>query len=102
MVVHYAGFPCNMDRIMEIARNHNLFVMEDAAHAAGAEYRSKLKGEGLRLKVQGSELNDGQRTTNNGQLTTGNGQRATGDRHAHKVGTIGDIGCFSFFGFLRG
>jgi dTDP-4-amino-4,6-dideoxygalactose transaminase len=83
VVVHYAGFPCNMDRIMEIARSHNLFVVEDAAHAVGAEYRSKLKGEGLRLKVQGPELNDGQRITDNG--------------HAHKVGTIGDIGCFSFF-----
>ena len=55
VAVHYAGFPCNMDRIMEIARNYNLFVIEDVAHAVGAEYGG------------------------------------------YKLGTIGDIGCFSFF-----
>ncbi len=83
VVVHYAGFPCNMDRIMEIARNHNLFVMEDAAHAAGAEYSSKQEAES-------SKEGDGQRTTDNGQLTTDTPR-------AQKAGTIGDIGCFSFF-----
>ena len=56
MVVHYAGFACNMDKIMEIARKHNLAVIEDAAHALGAKYK---------------------------------------DEH---LGTIGEIGCFSFHG----
>jgi UDP-4-amino-4,6-dideoxy-N-acetyl-beta-L-altrosamine transaminase len=36
--VHYAGHPCDMDAIMEIATRHNLHVIEDAAHATGAEY----------------------------------------------------------------
>ena len=54
-VVHYAGYPCNMGAIMEIAEDYGLFVIEDAAHAPGAEYKDK------------------------------------------KAGTIGDIGCFSFF-----
>lgn len=54
-VVHYGGYPCDMDAILEIARNHNLKVIEDAAHAPGGEYKGK------------------------------------------KLGTIGDIGCFSFF-----
>lgn len=36
--VHYAGHPCNMDAIMEIAARYNLHVVEDAAHAIGAEY----------------------------------------------------------------
>lgn len=54
-MVHYGGYPCDMDAIMEIAEDHNLKVIEDAAHAPGAEY-------------QGT-----------------------------KCGTIGDIGCFSFF-----
>lgn len=56
MVVHYAGFGCEMDKIMAIARKHDLYVIEDAAHALGAKY----KGVSL--------------------------------------GTIGDIGCFSFHG----
>lgn len=54
-IVHYGGYPCDMDAIMKIASDHNLKVIEDAAHAPGAEYKSK------------------------------------------KCGTIGDIGCFSFF-----
>ena len=56
LCVHLAGFPCEMDHIMKIAKEHNLFVIEDCAEATGA--------------------------TINGE----------------KVGSIGDIGCFSFFG----
>lgn len=42
--VHFAGRPCAMDRIMEIARKHNLVVIEDCAHAVEAEYRGKALG----------------------------------------------------------
>ena len=42
--VHFGGQACNMDRIMEIARKHKLVVIEDAAHAHGAEYKSKKLG----------------------------------------------------------
>jgi dTDP-4-amino-4,6-dideoxygalactose transaminase len=55
VVMHYAGFPCDMDRIMEVARENNLKVIEDACHGPLSEYRGQ------------------------------------------KLGTIGDIGCFSFF-----
>ncbi|CEG13927.1 conserved hypothetical protein [groundwater metagenome] len=43
-VVHYAGYPCDMDAIMEIAEDYNLFVIEDTAHAPGAEYKGKKAG----------------------------------------------------------
>lgn len=36
MVVHYGGYACDMDAIMEIADRHGLYVIEDAAHAPGA------------------------------------------------------------------
>lgn len=52
--VHYAGVGCEMDTIMEIAKKHNLLVIEDAAQAFGAKYKGK------------------------------------------QLGTIGDMGCFSF------
>ncbi len=42
--VHYTGQPCDMDRINEIARKHNLMVIEDAAHALGASYKGKKIG----------------------------------------------------------
>jgi len=53
--VHYGGYPCDMDAIIEIAERNGLSVIEDAAHAPGGEYKGR------------------------------------------KLGTIGDIGCFSFF-----
>ena len=52
--VHYAGVACEMDKIMEIAKRHNLIVIEDAAQAFNSKYKGKY------------------------------------------LGTIGDIGCFSF------
>lgn len=42
--VHMAGRPCDMDAIMAIAKKHNLFVIEDAAHALGAEYKGRKIG----------------------------------------------------------
>lgn len=55
IVVHYGGYSCNMDAITEIAEDNNLKIIEDVAHAPGAEFNGK------------------------------------------KCGTIGEIGCFSFF-----
>jgi len=54
MPVHMMGQPCHMERIMQIAKKHNLKVIEDACQAHLAEYQGK------------------------------------------KLGTIGDLGCFSF------
>lgn len=53
--VHLYGYPADMQKIIKIARNNRLKVVEDAAQAQGATYKNKL------------------------------------------VGTIGDIGCFSFY-----
>lgn len=44
MVVHWGGYPCDMDEILEIATKHNLIVIEDAAHALGAIYKGKKIG----------------------------------------------------------
>jgi dTDP-4-amino-4,6-dideoxygalactose transaminase len=58
--VHFAGHPCDMERILAIARRHNLKVVEDAAHAVGASCH--MEGRGMT-----------------------------------KIGTIGDLTCFSFY-----
>ena len=42
--VHYAGVACDMDKIMDIADRHNLFVVEDAAQAIDSYYRGKPLG----------------------------------------------------------
>jgi perosamine synthetase len=43
--VHYGGLPCDMDEIEAIAREHNLKVIEDSAHALGATYRGRNIGD---------------------------------------------------------
>lgn len=44
MPVHIYGHPADMDRIMEIAQKHNLFVIEDATEALGSKYKGKMAG----------------------------------------------------------
>lgn len=42
--VHYGGQPCDMDEILDIAKKHNLKVIEDAAHSLPATYKGKKIG----------------------------------------------------------
>ena len=39
--VHIGGYPVDMDPIMELARKHDILVLEDAAHAFGAVYHGR-------------------------------------------------------------
>jgi perosamine synthetase len=54
VVMHYGGYACDVDPILDIAKRHKLKVIEDAAHGCGGEYKGR------------------------------------------KLGSLGDIGCFSF------
>ena len=60
MPVHLYGHPCEMDELLDIARRHNLHVVEDAAHALPAKYKgrfigssplSQRLGEGMGVRV---------------------------------------------------
>jgi len=42
--VHFAGHPCEMDKILKTAKKHGLLVIEDACHALGAKYKNKKIG----------------------------------------------------------
>ena len=44
IAVHVGGRPCDMDRIMEIAKNHGLYVIEDCAQAHGSQWKGKKVG----------------------------------------------------------
>lgn len=42
--VHIGGYPCDMDALMKLAKQHDLVVMEDAAHGFGGEYKGRKLG----------------------------------------------------------
>ncbi len=44
VVVDYAGIPCDLDGVMQLAERHGLVVIEDACHAVGATYRGRRIG----------------------------------------------------------
>ncbi len=44
VVVHYGGYPVDLDRIVPLARKHNLALIEDCAHAQGTEWRGRKVG----------------------------------------------------------
>jgi len=44
VAVHYCGYPCDMDPIMEIARRHGIKVIEDVSHAQGGLYKGRRLG----------------------------------------------------------
>lgn len=44
MVVHYGGYPCDLDEIYAFAKEKELVVIEDCAHAAGSKYKGRMIG----------------------------------------------------------
>lgn len=44
LIVHYAGFACDMDEICKICKKHNLYLIEDCAHAPGSDYKGRALG----------------------------------------------------------
>lgn len=51
MPVHWAGYPCELDEINQIAANNGIAVIEDAAHALGATYKNRPIGTISRFTV---------------------------------------------------
>lgn len=79
MPVHMAGLPCNMDAIWDLAKRHNLKVIEDAAHAAGTLYKgSHLGGRNSRSDAVAFSFyaNKNMTTGEGGMLTTNNPELA--------------------------
>ena len=83
MPVHLYGHPCEMDALLDIARHHNLHVLEDAAHALPAKYKGRLIGSSPLSRTLGEGAGVGHLTafsfyaTKN--LTTAEGGMLTGD-----------------------
>jgi len=67
--VHMLGNPCDMDRIMRIAREHQLFVLEDGCQALGARYKGRSVGSFGDMGASSLNINK--------TLTAGDGGLAT-------------------------
>lgn len=68
--VHFAGHPVDKDTIEDIAKTHKLIIIEDAAHAIGAEYRGKKIGNGEHLSVFSFHAVKNLTTAEGGAVTT--------------------------------
>jgi len=44
IIVHFAGYPCDMDEIVELCQERGIYLIEDVAHAVGATYRGESCG----------------------------------------------------------
>jgi dTDP-4-amino-4,6-dideoxygalactose transaminase len=44
MIVHYAGYACDMDSIVALCRRHNIYLIEDCAHTPGSDYKGQPLG----------------------------------------------------------
>ena len=73
MVVHFAGHPCDMDPILDLARAHDIPVVEDAAHASGARYKGKMVGGLGTITCFSFHAVKNLSTCDGGMLTTNNG-----------------------------
>jgi dTDP-4-amino-4,6-dideoxygalactose transaminase len=84
--VHLAGLPCAMDRIMAIAAQHRLVVIEDACHAHGAEYRGRRVGAIGHLGVFSFQASKNLNSGEGGIVLTNDDDLAARCRSAHNCG----------------
>jgi perosamine synthetase len=70
MPVHFAGHPCPMDEVRDLARRRGLLVIEDAAHALPAAYRGEKVGSRSRLCVFSFYATKNLTTGEGGMVTT--------------------------------
>ncbi|MBI4329426.1 MAG: DegT/DnrJ/EryC1/StrS family aminotransferase [Chloroflexi bacterium] len=70
LAVHIFGQPCRMDRLLEIARRHDLLVLEDACEAVGAEFQGRKVGTFGRAAVFAFYPNKQMTTGEGGIITT--------------------------------
>ncbi len=108
IVMHYAGYPCRMKEILEVADRYNLPVIEDAAHAPGASLEGKAlgtwgaigcfsffsnknlsTGEGGMLVTDRDDLAEKVRLTRSHGMTSLTYDRHRGHAHSYDVVELG-------------
>ena len=88
ILVHFAGQPADMDRIMAISRKHKLIVIEDAAHAHGASYRNRPAGSIGQIGSFSFQSSKNLTSGEGGIITTNDDTLAGSCRSIHNCGRI--------------
>jgi dTDP-4-amino-4,6-dideoxygalactose transaminase len=88
--VHFAGQPADMDAIMAVARERNLVVIEDAAHAHGASYRNRPAGSLGHLASFSFQSTKNLTCGEGGITITNDPQLAAACRSLHNCGRVPD------------
>ncbi len=86
--VHFAGQPADMDAIMALARTHGLTVVEDAAHAHGAEYRGRPAGSLGHLATFSFQSSKNMTAGEGGLITTNDEELAGRCRSIQNCGRV--------------
>jgi len=76
MPVHLYGQSCDMDAMMDIAKKHNLSIIEDAAHTIGAQYKGRAIGSSSDAACFSFYANKNITTGEGGMITTGSKEKA--------------------------
>ena len=88
--VDYAGHPADLDALLALADRHELLVIEDAAHALGAKYRSRMVGSISHMSVFSFHAVKHLTTGEGGMVTTNNGEFAQRLREVRNHGIDSD------------
>lgn len=70
MVMHYGGYACDMPEIKKIAKQHNLFIIEDASHAPGSSLNNQMLGNWGDIACFSFFANKNMSTAEGGMVTT--------------------------------
>lgn len=90
IVVHYGGYACDMDPIMELAAEHKIAVIEDCAHACGGKYKDKMLGSIGDFGSFSFQAVKNLATGDGGMLTTNNDEWAARIKKLRWVGISKD------------
>lgn len=74
VLMHYGGYPCDLDEFYALAKQHSLAVIEDCAHACGAAYRGRLIGSHNTLQAFSFDPTKNLTSVEGGALTFHNSQ----------------------------
>lgn len=88
--VHFAGQPADMDAILALAARHDLFVLEDAAHAHGASYRGRPAGSIGRVGSFSFQSSKNLTSGEGGIIVTDDDALAEACRSIHNCGRVPD------------